>query len=70
MADFGVLEGNLIVNVIVAETQGIAETVTGKPCIEIPPMCGGIGWTYENGTFTAPTVEKPITSEAIPNPNA
>jgi len=61
MADFGVLEGNLIVNVIVAETQQIAEAVTGKSCVAIPPLSGGIGWTYENGTFTAPVVETPIT---------
>jgi hypothetical protein len=62
MASYGVLEGILIVNVIIAETKEIAEQVTGKTCVDLPPLNAGIGWTYENGTFTAPVEPEPITN--------
>lgn len=62
MADYGVIENDIIVNVIVAENKEIAETVTGKLCVELPPLGVGIGWTYKGGTFTAPVEPKPITS--------
>ena len=58
MANYGVLEGTLIVNIIVAETKEIAEQVTGKICVDLPPLNAGIGWTYEGGTFTAPVIEE------------
>lgn len=61
MVEFAVLEGIKIINVIVAETKQIAEEVTNKPCVELPPLSTGIGWTYENGIFTAP-VEIPPTN--------
>jgi creatinine amidohydrolase/Fe(II)-dependent formamide hydrolase-like protein len=66
MADFAVIENNVIVNVIVAETKEIAEKVTGKLCVVLPPLNVGIGWTYEGGTFTAPVVEAPKNADTKP----
>ena len=54
MPNYGILENTLITNVIVAETKEIAEQVTGKTCVELPPLNVGTGWTYEGGTFSAP----------------
>ena len=54
MANYAVIENELIINVIVAETKEIAEQVTGKLCISLPHMDVGIGWSYKGGTFTAP----------------
>ena len=34
MANFAVIENNIVTNVIVAESKSIAEELTGKSCIE------------------------------------
>ena len=34
MANFAVIENNVVTNVIVAETEKIAKEVTGKICVE------------------------------------
>jgi hypothetical protein len=58
---FAVIENELVKNIIVAESKEIAEEVTGKICVQIEwvPGAPGIGWTYKDGTFTAPIVETP-----------
>ena len=46
---FGVVEENVIVNIIVADSLAIAEEVTGSTCIESTednPI--GIGWYFDN----------------------
>jgi hypothetical protein len=58
MADYGVIENDIIENVIVAESKEIAETVTGKLCVELPPTNVGVGWAYKSGTFTAPVIKE------------
>ena len=58
MANFGVLDNNLIINILVCETKEIAEIVTGKTCIELPLTNVGIGWSYDGAEFTAPVVEE------------
>jgi hypothetical protein len=55
MVNYGVIENDVIVNIIVAENKEIAETVTGKPCVELPSLNVGIGWAYKSGVFTAPS---------------
>ena len=61
MANFAVIEANKVINVIVADTKEIAEEVTNKTCIEYTEENpAGIGYTYENGVFIAPIIEKPV----------
>jgi hypothetical protein len=54
MANYAVIENELVTNVIVAETKEIAEQVTGKLCIDLPQLDVGIGWGYSGGTFSRP----------------
>lgn len=64
MAVFAVLQNTQITNVIVADTQEIAEMVTALNCVEIPEgVNAGIGWTYVDGNFVAPV--EPIVSDSI-----
>ena len=54
MSIFAVIEeNNQVSNVIVANNQQIAETVTQKTCVLIDdnPSGAGIGWYYIDGIF-------------------
>jgi hypothetical protein len=54
---FAVIENNVVTNIIVAETKEIAETATGKICVEYTdsnPACIGLG--YDGTTFEQPEV--------------
>ena len=61
MATFAVIDNGTVENIIVAESQEIAEEVTikeetpNKICIEIQQVAPG--WTYANGVFTPPAGE-------------
>jgi len=57
MAHFAVIEDGAVINTIVAETLDIAQTVTGKTCVEFEPIAGsvGIGWGYDGTDFIQPT---------------
>ena len=58
MANFAVLTGNFVTNVIVAETKEIAEQVTNATCIEYTDGVGiGHIYDFETGTFSVPVVE-------------
>jgi hypothetical protein len=59
MANYAVIKDGVVNNVIVADTQAIAEQVTGLTCVEIEyvPGAPGIGWSYDGAEFTAPVVE-------------
>jgi hypothetical protein len=62
MANFAVLGGASVINVIVADSIEIAEELTGAICVEYTDANpAGIGWTYdaETQTFSAPTQEPP-----------
>ena len=60
MANFAVIIGNQVTNVIVAETKEDAELVTQSECIEYTDENpAGIGWTYADGVFIAPIIEQP-----------
>jgi hypothetical protein len=49
MATYAVIENDTVVNLIVADTLEIAETVTGLTCVEF--VAPAIGDRYENGAF-------------------
>jgi hypothetical protein len=69
MAYFAIIENNEVTNVIIAETKEIAETVTGKTCVEYTDSNpASIGWTYDGTKFIAPVVETPIISEVASTP--
>jgi hypothetical protein len=55
--NFAVLSGNLVTNIIVADSKEIAEQVTGQTCIEYTdenPAVIGLG--YVNGVFEQPNI--------------
>lgn len=54
MANYGVIENDIIVNVVVAADKETAEVVTGRTCVELPLLDVGIGWTYKDGNFLSP----------------
>lgn len=59
MANFAVLSGNTVTNVIVANTLEDAELATNQTCIEYTAdNPAGIGWTYDpdTNTFSPPQV--------------
>ena len=59
MANYAVISGTTVTNVIVAETKEDAELVTQSECIEYTDENpAGIGYTYADGVFTAPVVEE------------
>jgi len=51
MANFAVLDGENIINTIVAESKTVAEEITGKTCVEFTTQNAEIGGTYVNGTL-------------------
>jgi hypothetical protein len=57
MANFAVLSGSTIVNVIVASNKKNAELATGAECVEYTSENpADIGWSYIDGVFVAPVV--------------
>jgi hypothetical protein len=60
MSNFAVIENGVVTNVIIADTQEIAEAVTGLTSIEVEQVPGapGIGWLYDGSEFSAPPVEE------------
>ena len=52
---FAVMSGDLVTNIIVADTLEIAETVTNSKCIEYTDeKPAGIDWTHNGETFINP----------------
>lgn len=59
MANFAVISGNSVSNVIVADTKEIAEQVIGSACIEYTDENpASIGWTFDGTNFIPPVVEE------------
>jgi hypothetical protein len=52
MKKFAVLNGENVVNTIVADSKAIAEEVTGLTCVEYTVEKAECGGTYINGIFT------------------
>jgi hypothetical protein len=64
--NIAVIENNIVINTIVADTIEIAETVTGKTCIEYTesnPACIGLGY---DGTTFEQRIPEEIPSEEEP----
>lgn len=62
MKRFAVILGNIVSNIIVAETKEDAESVVSN-CVEITEdIETSIGWTYDVETklFSAPVVEESV----------
>lgn len=51
MANFAVIDGNDVINTIVADSKAIAEEVTGLTCVEFTDEPAETGGTYTNNTF-------------------
>lgn len=51
MPNFAVLDGENVLNTIVAESKAIAEEVTGKTCVEFTTESAQAGGTYVGGVF-------------------
>ena len=57
MANFAVIENGIVTNIIVANTKQVAETATGKTCVEyIDSNPAVIGLGYDGITFEQPEV--------------
>lgn len=64
MANFAVLSGLSVVNVIVASSKKNAELATKAECVEYTDENpAGIGWSYIDGVFVAPVVIDETISE-------
>jgi len=61
MKKYAVLnDDSQVINIIVAGSLDVAESVTGSYCILIPlGVFVDIGYSYADGVFTAPVVETP-----------
>jgi len=59
MANYAIIEGTQIVNVIVAEPEIVASGVIGRLCIELPNGFG-IGDTWDGEKFIKETVEEVV----------
>ena len=57
MAKYAVIDNELVINIIVADSKEIAEEASGKLCIEYTtePVC--FGTPYQDGNFVFPTPE-------------
>jgi hypothetical protein len=64
MANYAVINGNIVTNTILAETKEDAELATGLTCIEYTTENpAGIGWTWDGTNFVAPAIEVIETEE-------
>ena len=51
MPNFAVIDGNNVVNTILAESKAIAEKLTEKTCVQYTTESAEIGGTYIDGIF-------------------
>lgn len=66
MPDFAIHDGTTVQNVIVADSQEIAEEVTGLSAVETEGE-PWIGWTLDGGVWVAPPQPEPVEE---PEPDA
>jgi hypothetical protein len=62
MINFAIIENNLVVSVIIADTVEIAETLTGKKAVpfNLENHEAGIGYSYDGEKFSPPIVEEKV----------
>jgi hypothetical protein len=64
MATFAVLSGDFVINIVIADSKEIAETVTRSECIEYTDESPAfIGDTWDGTNFIRPVIEEPVTEE-------
>lgn len=64
MPNYAIYDGHLVSNVIVADTQEIAEQVTGLSALEVVDGQPWIDWTLIDGVWIEPVTVKPeVTDE-------
>lgn len=54
MAIFAIHNGQIVSNIIKAETKEIAELVTSMQAIEVTDLPIGVGWYFENNKWFPP----------------
>jgi hypothetical protein len=52
MSKYAVIDGNLVVNIIVADDLETAQEATKMTCVEVETCSPG--WTYVDGIFAPP----------------
>jgi hypothetical protein len=61
MSKYAVIENDMVVNVVVADSKGVAEQITGETCVlytdENPAI---IGLSYVNGVFEQLPIPEPL----------
>ena len=59
MTNYAIIDNNLVVDVIIADTVEIAETLTGKKAVpfNLENHEAGIGYSYDGEKFSPPIVE-------------
>lgn len=67
MANFAIIDGDTVVNVIVADSQEIAEEVTGLSVVETEGE-PWIGWTLIDGGWVAPPLPPAPEPDPAPAP--
>ena len=65
MSTFAIINEGVVENCIVADSLEIAETISGKTCVESTlENPASIGFTYADGIFTNPNAPEP--AEEVP----
>jgi hypothetical protein len=57
MANYAVIDNELVINIIVADSKEIAEEASGKLCVECTNQPVYIGLPYQDENFVFPTPE-------------
>ena len=61
MKTFAVVKSYEVIDMIVADSKEIAESLTSLECVEYATHTDcGIGWTYIDGVLAAPIVEEVV----------
>jgi hypothetical protein len=63
MPNYAIYKNNIILNVIIADSKEIAESITDMKAVETDNKIG-IGWIFENNKWIEPT---PAIEETIPS---
>jgi hypothetical protein len=60
MKKFAVVQNSIVTNILIAESQEIAEQVTGQTCVEYTDSNPAVrGLSYNNETFEQPIIPEP-----------
>lgn len=61
MANFAVIENNIVINTIVADNKETAEQLTGRQCVEyFDENPAAIGYGFDGTTFEQQPIPEPV----------